>query len=171
MCTSAQLGHFLFDPATDTLVLYFIYRFVLVLVLGGSDTSIVLMAPRGNRKTKKTHNPLPSTSSHVFSVEDLITPPEAAPVASFVDRPTADGRKIVHESVRVEPPSPVKRARVGEHSAGPNDNATPAAPSSGEDGPNDCYTMEEGDDPPLPSLPKVLNPKRFEPSVRGFFSE
>jgi hypothetical protein len=128
------------------------------------------MAPRDNRNIKKRHNPLPSTSAHIFSVDDLITPPEAAPVASFVDRPTADGCKIVREGVRVEPPSPVKCARIGEPSAATN-NPTLAAPSSGEDEPDDRYGIGQGDadpvdDPPLPSLPKVLNPKRFEPSVR-----
>jgi hypothetical protein len=135
------------------------------------------MAPRANRNSKKKHDPSPATSSHVFSVTDLITPPEAAPVASFMDRPTADGRKIVREGVRVEPPSPVKRARLGEPSAVADDNTTSAAPSSSEEDPEDRYEMGQGDadlgdnDPPLYSPPKVLNPKRFEPSVRVFFSE
>lgn len=49
-------------------------------------------------------------------------------MASYVDRASADGRSIVRETVRVDPPSPLKRARLGEPTMTPA-VATPAAGS------------------------------------------
>jgi hypothetical protein len=92
-------------------------------------------------------------------------------MASYVDRASADGRSIVRETVRVAPPSPLKRARLGE----PTITPTVATPSAESHVSEDWYTMasndldsDDFDDPPaapLPQLPKVLNPKRLEPSV------
>ncbi|KAJ7692647.1 hypothetical protein B0H14DRAFT_3531447 [Mycena olivaceomarginata] len=71
--------------------------------------------PNRNRTSRKPNPPATSSASTlVFNVMDLVTPPEAAPMASYVDRASADGRSIVRETVRVAPPSPLKRARLGE---------------------------------------------------------
>ncbi|KAJ7696889.1 hypothetical protein B0H14DRAFT_2650021 [Mycena olivaceomarginata] len=113
----------------------------------------------------------PSTSSEasetlVFNVSELITAPEAAPITSFIDRASANGRSIVCEAVPVAPPSPLKRARLGERPAVALE--TVSENEVVED--SDCYTMgqeNEDDDPPvppLPRLPRAANPRCFEPS-------
>jgi hypothetical protein len=107
-----------------------------------------------------------------FAVADLVTPAESvsAPIESYVDRVSTTGRGIVREAVILDPPSPLKRRRL--------ENATPAvqnelmgsAPSNNDDADGDHYTMDQQDcaeDPPLAPLPRLLNPKRFEPSVRA----
>ncbi|KAK7020035.1 hypothetical protein R3P38DRAFT_3198592 [Favolaschia claudopus] len=46
------------------------------------------------------------------SVADFITPPVDAPITTTVERPTADRRRVQSEIISIEPPSPVKRARI-----------------------------------------------------------
>ncbi|KAF8144236.1 hypothetical protein K438DRAFT_1782970 [Mycena galopus ATCC 62051] len=55
-----------------------------------------------------------SSSTHTFNVVDLITPPESAPIASYVDRTSASGHSVVQELVRVNLPSPLKRTHLNE---------------------------------------------------------
>ncbi|KAJ7695247.1 hypothetical protein B0H14DRAFT_3530298 [Mycena olivaceomarginata] len=128
--------------------------------------------PNRNRTSRKPNPPATSSASTlVFNVMDLVTPPEAAPMASYVDRASADGRSIVRETVRVAPPSPLKRARLGE----PTMTAAVATPAADSPASEDRYTMapDDFDDfdnppiPPLPQLPKILNPKRLEPSDKS----
>ncbi|KAJ7801750.1 hypothetical protein B0H14DRAFT_3489222 [Mycena olivaceomarginata] len=129
--------------------------------------------PNRNRTSRKQNPPTTSASTFVFNVADLVTPLEAASMASYVDRASADGRSIVRETVRVAPPSPLKRARLGE----PMITPVVATPSAESHVLEDRYTMalndldsDDFDDPPaapLPQLPKVLNPKRLEPSDKS----
>jgi hypothetical protein len=135
------------------------------------------MPPRTNRnriakRLANASNSLgPSVSTHTFNVDELITP-EEAPIESYVDRLSGDGRRIVREPIRVEPPSPVKRARLGE----PTPAATDASPPQTSDNDADRYTMtpddygDDDDSPPVLPLPRMPNPKRLEPSVRFFYS-
>ncbi|KAK6964695.1 CxC2 domain-containing protein [Favolaschia claudopus] len=46
------------------------------------------------------------------SVAEFITPPINAPIQATVERPTADRRRVQTEVVSIDPPSPVKRARI-----------------------------------------------------------
>ncbi|KAJ7745170.1 hypothetical protein B0H14DRAFT_2637199 [Mycena olivaceomarginata] len=90
----------------------------------------------------------PSVSAHTFNVDELITP-EEAPIESYVDRLSGNSRRIVREPIRVEPPSPVKRARLGE----PTPAATDASPPQTSDNDADRYTMtpdDYGDDDDSP---------------------
>ncbi|KAF7345205.1 CxC2 domain-containing protein [Mycena sanguinolenta] len=108
-----------------------------------------------------------SVSTHRFNVSDLVTPPEAAPITSYVDRLSANGRGMIRQAVRVNPPSPLKRARLGDIRADDGDSTPQRSPTIEED--PDRYTMAPDeaaldDDPPLPSLPRLRNPKRLEPS-------
>jgi hypothetical protein len=118
---------------------------------------------RADKKLKPAQTP--SASTHTFNVADLITPAEAIPVTSFVDRASGDGRSIVHHAVRVNPPSSLKRAHLGEYST----PLTEAGPPNSADVQDDRYTMAQGDndydDPPVQPLPRLPNPKRLEPSV------
>ncbi|KAJ7797034.1 hypothetical protein B0H14DRAFT_3093238 [Mycena olivaceomarginata] len=118
---------------------------------------------RADKKSKPAQ--MPSASTHTFNVADLITPAEAIPVTSFVDRASGDGQSIVRQAVRVNPPSPLKRARLGEYST-PLTEAGP--PNSADNVQDDRYTMAQGDndydDPPVQPLPRLPNPKRLEPS-------
>ncbi|KAF7342850.1 CxC2 domain-containing protein [Mycena sanguinolenta] len=107
-----------------------------------------------------------SSSMFTFDVTTLMTP-EAAPIHSYVDRLAPDGRSIVRDAVRVEPPSPLKRARLGERT-----EAAAGESSDQQDAMDDHDRYEMSPDlededppvPPLPRLPRVLNPKRLEPS-------
>ncbi|KAJ7856129.1 hypothetical protein B0H14DRAFT_3644088 [Mycena olivaceomarginata] len=129
--------------------------------------------PNRNRTSRKQNPPTTSASTFVFNVADLVTPLEAASMASYVDHASADGHSIVRETVRVAPPSPLKRARLGE----PTITPVVATPSAESHVLEDRYTMalndldsDDFDDPPaapLPQLPKVPNPKRLEPSDKS----
>ncbi|KAJ7116750.1 hypothetical protein C8R46DRAFT_1051327 [Mycena filopes] len=127
--------------------------------------------PRDNRNKKtrrpaagRSSSPAGNSNAHIFDASTFLDSSEATPISSFVDRASADGRSFIRESVPVLPPSPLKRARL--------QATTPAAPViptvSPVDEPwrvVDRYIMEEDhDDPSLPDLPRVPNPKRYEPS-------
>jgi hypothetical protein len=129
------------------------------------------MAPRKRNKGKRPASPPPraGTSTFTFDVEDLDTAPEAERLYTYVDRASGDGRSYVRETVRVQPPSPMKKARLGEISVGNASGASASAPEvANEPWEEERYTMSndaDDDDPPLPP-PLPLNPKRFEPAVR-----
>ncbi|KAF7342709.1 CxC2 domain-containing protein [Mycena sanguinolenta] len=126
-------------------------------------------------RARRKPGPVPSASSstvstHVFTVSDLITPPESAPIASYVDRPSANGRTMLRQAVPLNPPSLLKRARLGDHQSVGGDVSSPVGSMGHCDHDPEHYTMSSedatlDDDPPLPPLPRRLpNPKRFEPS-------
>jgi hypothetical protein len=125
---------------------------------------------RGNNRNKRKGTALAATAgsslqtSHIFNIAALVTPAEAAPIESYVDHVSANGRSIVRESVRVEPPSPLKRARLGIQTA---EAASAARTVTFDVADTDRYVMDEEDvdDPPVPRLPRVPNPKRFQPAV------
>ncbi|KAF7346690.1 CxC2 domain-containing protein [Mycena sanguinolenta] len=121
-----------------------------------------------NKKVSGPSNPsqsVPSQSWLSFNVANLVAP-EAAPIQSYVDRLSVDGRSVVRETVRVDPPSPLKRARLGEQTdiVDPSPEPQPSVDDA------DRYVMSgelDAEEPPLPRLPRVPqppNPKRFEPS-------
>ncbi|KAK7052719.1 hypothetical protein R3P38DRAFT_2502888 [Favolaschia claudopus] len=108
-----------------------------------------------------------SASTLVFGVADLITPPEAAPISTFVDRPSSDGRSMHREAIPLNPPSPLKRARLATASTSSAVNESPASETNTEDaGRYDMLELNDDnfDDPPIMPLPRILNPKRLEPS-------
>jgi hypothetical protein len=128
------------------------------------------MAPRKRTKTKRPASPPPrtGTSTFTFDVEDLDTAPEAEHLYTYVDRASADGRSYVRETVRVQLPSPMKKARLGEISVGNMSGPSASAPEvTNKPWGEERYTMSNDandDDPPLPAtLP--LNPKCFEPAM------
>ncbi|KAJ7791307.1 hypothetical protein B0H14DRAFT_3500651 [Mycena olivaceomarginata] len=54
-----------------------------------------------------------SVSSHSFSPDQLMVDAEVhRPITTFVDRPSEDRRRVYHDIVPIEPPSPVKKARI-----------------------------------------------------------
>ncbi|KAF8209815.1 hypothetical protein K438DRAFT_1960048 [Mycena galopus ATCC 62051] len=89
---------------------------------------------------------------------------ESAPIASFVDRASGDGRGIVREAIHMEPPSPLKRARLGDSPIG-RTNTEDFGAHKGSDQLDDRYTMVDRDDEatPIPKQPRLLNPKRLLP--------
>jgi hypothetical protein len=129
------------------------------------------MAPRKHNKGKRPASPPPraGTSTFTFDVEDLDTAPEAERLYTYVDRASGDGRSYVRETVRVQLPSPMKKARLGEISVGNASGASASTPEvANEPWEEERYTMSndaDDDDPPLPP-PLPLNPKCFEPAVR-----
>ncbi|KAK6996617.1 CxC2 domain-containing protein [Favolaschia claudopus] len=127
------------------------------------------MAPKGFRAKKRRAEPAseaaPSSSTHVFGVAALITPPESAPISSFVDRLSENGRVVHREAVTVDPPSPLKRARQGitSSSTSRNNISSSVAPEV-DDGRYEMRTDLDNDDPPELPLPRLPNPKRFLPA-------
>ncbi|KAJ7781682.1 hypothetical protein B0H14DRAFT_2631029 [Mycena olivaceomarginata] len=55
--------------------------------------------PNRNRTSRKQNPPTTSASTFVFNVADLVTPLEAASMASYVDHASADGHSIVRETL------------------------------------------------------------------------
>ncbi|KAJ7833334.1 hypothetical protein B0H14DRAFT_3462786 [Mycena olivaceomarginata] len=112
---------------------------------------------RGNNRNKRKGTALAATAglssqtSHIFNIAALVTPAEAAPIESYVDRVSANGRSIVRESVRVEPPSPLKRAHLGIQTA---EAASAAGTVTFDVADTEHYVMDEEDvdDPPCPSF-------------------
>ncbi|KAK6968964.1 CxC2 domain-containing protein [Favolaschia claudopus] len=132
------------------------------------------MAPQGfrakRRRNESASASAASPSTLVFGVADLITAPESAPLSSFVDRPSSDGRSMHREAIPINPPSPLKRARL----ATPSTSSVRDAPSASETEKEDegRYDMtnlndDDYDDPPITPLPRVPNPKRLEPSDKS----
>ncbi|KAJ7188442.1 hypothetical protein C8R46DRAFT_1205598 [Mycena filopes] len=84
---------------------------------------------------------------------------------TFVDRTSGDGHSFVRQTVPILVPSPLKRARLG---AATNEESTPSVSQPSETwcmvDRYDMLSNDDTDDPPLPTLPRVPNPKRYEPS-------
>lgn len=115
----------------------------------------------------------PIAISHSFSVDALMAAPEASPMQSFVDRLSADGRRVYRENVPITPISPLKRARLGKVAGATAPATVSAIPASTGDE-AECYPM---DDPEFdnnvafdPQPPK-RDPQRFKPSVRFFYKK
>ncbi|KAK7050119.1 CxC2 domain-containing protein [Favolaschia claudopus] len=118
------------------------------------------------RRTEAASTSAASSSTLVFGVADLITPPEATPISSFVDRVSSDGRTMQRESVPVQPPSPLKTARLAHPSASVSTPPIIDADTADES----RYHMLPSDDdgePPILPLPRLPNPKRFEPADKS----
>ncbi|KAK7016258.1 CxC2 domain-containing protein [Favolaschia claudopus] len=92
------------------------------------------------------------TSQYVVSTSlaDFLTPTLDAPIDTFVERPSADGRRVESQRIAIDPPSPVKRAR-----------RQAAAPA---DEPDNAY-YEDG----LGFEPEGLNGERYDMDLGGFF--
>ncbi|KAK7013942.1 CxC2 domain-containing protein [Favolaschia claudopus] len=81
------------------------------------------------------------------TVAEFLGPTPEAPVDTIVEQVSADGRRVRPEVIPVEPPSPVKRARISaQDSAAPTWNADP-----------------------LPFEPEGLNGERYDMELGGFF--
>ncbi|KAJ7633330.1 hypothetical protein DFH06DRAFT_1140041 [Mycena polygramma] len=99
-----------------------------------------------------------SVASLSFSPDDLMPHPAAdRPINTFVDRASSDLRRVYRDVVPVEPPSPVKKARL----ATTNEGRTPMAPLTdlweGLDQEGDRYDMfSQGldEDGPFPAPPR-----------------
>ncbi|KAJ7190623.1 hypothetical protein GGX14DRAFT_579706 [Mycena pura] len=132
------------------------------------------MATRTNRNKRKkvpTRAAAP-TSNFTFAVEDLVAAPEAERIRTFVDRTSSDGRGIVRETVPLNPPSPLKRARLGNPASGSTSSNGPETSPASADTQSERYTMVPDDDQdntnyePLPAS-RPLNPKRFMPADKS----
>ncbi|KAJ7808143.1 hypothetical protein B0H14DRAFT_3482659 [Mycena olivaceomarginata] len=55
-----------------------------------------------------------SVSTHTFSGDVFMADAPLRPINTYVDRVSEDSRRIYREVVPIEPPSPVKNARVAE---------------------------------------------------------
>ncbi|KAK6966340.1 CxC2 domain-containing protein [Favolaschia claudopus] len=80
------------------------------------------------------------------TVADFLSPTPDAPINTLVERVSADGRRVHPEVVTIEPPSPVKRARL----------STQIASTS-------VWNV------PLPFEPEGLNGERYDMELGGFF--
>ncbi|KAK7018531.1 CxC2 domain-containing protein [Favolaschia claudopus] len=85
------------------------------------------------------------------SIADFLAPSLDAPINTFVERPSADGRRVETERVAVDPPSPVKRARREEATATHREEA--------------FHGYEDG----LGFEPEGLNGERYDMDLGGFF--
>lgn len=127
-----------------------------------------------NKRAKRLGPSAPqaSNSTMIFNVEDLVAAPAEKRIHTFVDRAAPDGRSYVRETVSLNPPSPMKLARLSNRDA-PMASTSSNAPQAAIDHDPweaEVYSMsnDENDDPPLPPpLPK--NPKRHQPAVRFHF--
>ncbi|KAJ7502402.1 hypothetical protein B0H11DRAFT_2188280 [Mycena galericulata] len=132
-----------------------------------------------NRGKRNKKTPAPSAAqSHSFSLDSLFPgaslTAESAPMQSFVERPSVDGQRLHREIIEVEPPSPVKCARLhAAQSSAAGSSTAPAFDVFGGEGAfphefeSERYTMmdDAADDPPLPDLPPCPDPKAFKPAV------
>ncbi|KAK7057356.1 CxC2 domain-containing protein [Favolaschia claudopus] len=80
------------------------------------------------------------------SVADFLSPTPEAPIDTVVERVSADGRRVHPEVISVQPPSPVKRARISTQAA-------------------DTAWNEDL----LPFEPEGLNGERYDMELGGFF--
>ncbi|KAJ7431292.1 hypothetical protein B0H11DRAFT_1941922 [Mycena galericulata] len=125
---------------------------------------------RANRSSgSKKEAASSATHQHSFNLGVLFPGAElvSAPMQTFVERPSADRRRLHRELVEVEPPSPVKRARMevaNSASTAPPVSAPSTADPFSEPWEADRYTMMEDDDPPLPDLPPFPESRAFKPA-------
>ncbi|KAJ7671114.1 hypothetical protein B0H14DRAFT_2657453 [Mycena olivaceomarginata] len=98
-----------------------------------------------------------SISSHSFSPASIL--PDAQihwPIETFVDVPSEDGRRVYREVVVIEPPSPLKRARLAAASGSSGEDRLPPPQWEVPSDQNERYEIfcdDPFDDPPLPLLP------------------
>jgi hypothetical protein len=112
-----------------------------------------------------------SVSSHSFSPDELMPDAEVhRPLTTFVDRPSDDRRRVYHEAVPIEPPSPVKKACIAAPHRVPQEAHSERVsfdPLDGED--EGFYQMNldaDADDPPVPPLPNLGRKRKAIYSVR-----
>ncbi|KAJ6467014.1 hypothetical protein C8R45DRAFT_1106429 [Mycena sanguinolenta] len=114
---------------------------------------------------------------YVFTqtVAEFLGPQIDVPIATWVERPTADGRRVLAEVVPIEPPSPVKRQRHEEGADMIVDNSSAWEPLDFEpEGLNgERYNMELGGFYPiLEALARCRRPRAadpFKPSDKSLF--
>jgi hypothetical protein len=103
-----------------------------------------------------------SVSNHSFSPASFLSDAQIhRPIESFVDAPSEDGRRVYREVVPIEPPSPLKRARLAATSGSSGQDRLPPPQWDIPSGQDDRYEMfgDDGfDDPPLPPLPQARKP-------------
>ncbi|KAF7327504.1 CxC2 domain-containing protein [Mycena kentingensis (nom. inval.)] len=72
-----------------------------------------------HKRKRATHQPPPTTGSgshhHSFQLSDFLPPPSDAPVVTYVDRVSADNRRVYSTPIQIALPSPVKRLRAAVH--------------------------------------------------------
>ncbi|KAJ7302475.1 hypothetical protein DFH08DRAFT_977891 [Mycena albidolilacea] len=108
-----------------------------------------------------------SVSSHSFTPEQFLPHLEVhEPIQVFVDRMSEDSRRIYHEVIPIEPPSPIKRARFAAVQGSSESDARPASFAFPEaDAHNDRYNMAFGNDEEPPA------PEPAPRSRKGIFSD
>ncbi|KAJ7435097.1 hypothetical protein B0H11DRAFT_1937910 [Mycena galericulata] len=117
-----------------------------------------------------------SVSIHTFSVDLLeLRAPEDEPLATFVDRVSEDRRRRWRDVIEIEPPSPIKRARLTHREeTPPQDDPMPLPFSWSLDAGDERYEMDprpDDPDPPEPPdpCPRLSRGGRDKYSVwRGF---
>lgn len=121
--------------------------------------------------------PTPAVRHHSFDVASLVGPDASARMQTFVDRPSADGRRLHREVIELEPPSPVKRARLEAMNSSSGSRSRPAPRSLDAQVPDvleryqmvaDDLVVDGDDNPPLPDLldlPSMPRAKMFQPGV------
>lgn len=121
-----------------------------------------------------------SVSSHSFSPDQLMVDAEVhRPITTFVDRPSEDRRRVYHDIVPIEPPSPVKKARIV---APPAPLPHPHRETRSSDLPHgdedesyqmhlnlDMHLDDDAQDPPVPPLPDLGRKRKAIYSVRQLF--
>jgi hypothetical protein len=113
---------------------------------------------------------------------DFLSPtpaiPAHQPIPTYVERPSADGRRVYTETLAVNPSSPIKRMYTRQavvEPLAPMEIDEPDDTSTGFDPlllADDRYDMQLGgfyDRPASPPLPPPRNPKPVKPSVGFFF--
>ncbi|KAJ7852858.1 hypothetical protein B0H13DRAFT_1904401 [Mycena leptocephala] len=114
-------------------------------------------ARRARARAKRLPNAAASTSGQTttcslsFGIDELMPLGDVdRPINSFVDRPSEDLRRIHRDVVPIEPPSPVKNARIAAVRGETSMNA-PMVESGIPDSFDDRYEMfnDVGDDPPV----------------------
>lgn len=112
-----------------------------------------------------------SISSYSFSPDELMPGAEVhRPLATFVDRSSNDWRRVYHETVPIEPPSPVKKARtVASHRVPQETHSEPISFDLLDCEDEERYQMNldaDADDPPVPPLPSLGRKRKEIYSVR-----
>ncbi|KAJ7030837.1 hypothetical protein C8F04DRAFT_1186481 [Mycena alexandri] len=120
---------------------------------------------RNKRRRTTTNTPADTDqvgiSMHTFDPREFLPDAEIErSIQTFVDKTSADGRRVYREIVPIAPPSPIKTARASSsrHTTGPS-NIRPTI----EIGADERYEMwhDPYDDPPLPQLPRTKKKALF----------
>ncbi|KAJ7889382.1 hypothetical protein B0H14DRAFT_2561881 [Mycena olivaceomarginata] len=110
--------------------------------------------------SRPVHRGSTSVSSHSFSPDQLMVDAEVhRPITTFVDRTSEDRRRVYHDTVPIEPPSPVKKARMG---APPTlllgthwETGSSDLPYGNDDESYQMHLDDNAEDPPVPPLPDL----------------